>query len=71
MLTAWRLCFFQCVAFVQFGPRRREAALASDRARSLVINYVKCSDNSIDRVRWAFQNLLNNKANSVRNTRRG
>jgi hypothetical protein len=29
------------------------------------------SDNWSDRVRWAFQNLFNNKANSVRNTPRG
>jgi hypothetical protein len=49
------------------------ARLASNRAdaRCLVINYAKCTENLSDRVRRAFRNLFNNKANSVRNTRCG
>jgi hypothetical protein len=49
------------------------AQLASNRADAggLVINYAKCTENLSDRVRRAFRNLFNNKANLVRNTRRG
>jgi hypothetical protein len=53
------------------GSRVAQSASNRADARDLVISYAKCSENLSDRVRRGFRNLFNNRANSVRNTRRG
>ena len=52
----------------EHGGGKRPLAWRPD-ARGLTINYAKYSDNSSDRVRWAFRNLLHNKTHIQSATR--